>query len=447
MYSPGGNLMEWNVKKYIVHVVLVVILSSHFLYPQDTTLERWNLHFQETIVSQWHYRFPSPYTGMNSLQPVSERQTSLTSTLFLGVRLSQGTEFYFNPEISGGRGLSGATGVAGFPNGETFRVGEPTPTLFVGRAYVKQTFGFGAETETLLEDLNQLNGSEPIHRLTVIGGKFALSDFLDDNSYSHDPRTQFLNWALMSNGAWDYAADTRGYTWGIFAEYDEHDWSIRAATSLVPKEANGLEMDTRIKDAFSLNLELERRFQLNERKGAIRILLYRNQARMGNYREATDDSVYHTDIIQARRYGRSKYGFGLNAEQQLSDEFGLFARFSWNDGINETWAFTEIDRSLSAGAIVNGNSWKRSHDQVGAALVINGLSQAHADYLAAGGYGFMIGDGKLNYGAEGIFEGFYSLEVIPAIKMTGDYQCLLHPAYNRDRGPVHVFAVRVHAEI
>lgn len=203
----------------------------------------------------------------------------------------------------------------------------------------------------------------------------------------------------------------------------------------------------RIRDAFSLNAEFERHYQLNEKKGAFRFLLYRNRAGMGNYREATNDSVYHTDITQTRLSGRSKYGFGLNIEQQLSSDLGMFARFSWNDGANETWAFTEIDLSFSAGIISPGNSWKRPHDQAGAAIVVNGLSHDHADYLAAGGYGFIIGDGKLTYGTEEIFEVFYSVAVIPAIKMTGDYQFILHPGYNRDRGPVHIFAVRMHTEI
>jgi high affinity Mn2+ porin len=440
------TIVRW-AKNQTLLIFLVAALLTQFLHAQDSTSQQWNLHFQETIVTQWHYRFYAQYTGMNSLRPESERQTSLTSTLFFGSRLWRQTEIFFNPEISGGQGLSGTTGVAGFPNGETFRIGEPTPTLFVGRVYFKQTFGFTGETETVKDDLNQLSGSVQIHRLTLIGGKFALSDFLDDNIYSHDPRTQFLNWSLMSNGAWDYAADTRGYTWGVFTEYDEHDWSFRAAASLVPKEANGLEMDTRIQDAFSLNAEFERRFQLNEKKGAFRFLLYRNQARMGNYREAIDDSAYHTDITQTRSYSRSKYGFDLNAEQQLSADVGMFARIGWNDGVNETWAFTEIDRSFSVGTILTGTSCQRPQDQVGAAFVINGLSKDHADYLAAGGYGFIIGDGKLNYGAESILEVFYSLEVSSVIKMTGDYQFILNPGYNGDRGPVHVFAIRMHTEI
>jgi high affinity Mn2+ porin len=356
-------------------------------------------------------------------------------------------ELFLNPEMSGGRGLSGATGVAGFPNGETFRIGEPTPTLFPARAYIKQTIGLGEEMEVLSSEMNQLGGPVPVNRVTLVGGKFALADFLDDNAYSHDPRTQFLNWALMSNGAWDYAADTRGYTWGLLAEYNQSQWALRAATTLVPKEANGLEMDTRIKDAFSLNVEFERRHKLGEYNGAIRLLLYRNKARMGNYRIATSDSAYHTDITLTRRYSRMKYGIGLNVEQQVSENAGVFSRLGWNDGINETWAFTEIDRSASAGVTLTGNLWSRPKDQMGIAFVINGISKDHADYLAAGGYGFILGDGKLHYGPEIIVEAFYSAEVVSAIRITGDYQFVANPGYNRDRGPVHIFAVRVHTEL
>ncbi len=407
----------------------------------------WNMHFQLTTVTQWHYAFPAGYSGLNSFRNSEETASSVTSTLFAGLRLWNGGAAYLNPELSAGQGLSGTLGIAGFPNGEIYRVAESGPKVTLARMYVKQIIALGDQGDFLPDEANQLAGRIPADRLTLIAGKFSLTDFLDNNVYSHDPRTQFLNWAVMSMGAWDYAADTRGYTWGVLSEYRRPPWSIRAAAVLVPKEANQLEMDTKIRDAFSLNLEVERRYALSNRNGALRLVFFRNLARMGNYLEATTDTAYHDDITRTRQYGRTKYGVGLNAEQQLSEVGGIFARMSWNDGKNETWAFTEIDQSVCIGAAWKGNTWGRPDDNLGAAVAFNGISDQHRDYLAAGGYGFIIGDAALRYGTETILEAFYSVRVLSAIAITGDYQFIVNPAYNRDRGPVHIFGLRAHGDL
>jgi high affinity Mn2+ porin len=413
----------------------------------DDSDKAWTLHFQQTVVTQWHPSFSAPYSGTNSLQSGAEMKTSVTATLFLGFRLWRGAEFYVNPELSGGQGFSNARGIAGFPNGEIYRVGNPAPAIYPARLYLKQTIDLGGPEVEYEDGPNQIAGQGPAHRLTILAGKFSLTDFFDNNTYSHDPRTQFLNWALMDAGAWDFAADTRGYTWGVLTEYAGPNGAARLAAVLEPETANGLKMDTHITKAYSLNFELERRYTLKTNKGTVRVMVFRNVARMGSYQEALDNPAFETNIVLTDRYSRTKYGFGINWEQTLSADAGVFARVSWNDGHTESWAFAEIDRSLSLGGLLGGKSWGRPHDQCGVAFVMNGLSKDHADYLAAGGYGFMIGDGRLNYGPETIFEAFYGVPVIRGIWLSADYQFVINPAYNRDRGPVHVFGIRVHTEI
>jgi high affinity Mn2+ porin len=405
------------------------------------------LHFQLTTVTQWHPPFFAAYSGACSLQNTAEVRTSLTSTLFLGLRLWRGGEIYANPEVGAGRGFSNVTGIAGFPNGEIYRVSNPKPKLYAARIYLQQTFDIGGPEETVEDGPNQVAGRRAARRLTLVAGKFSLPDFFDDNTYSHDARTQFLNWSIMSAGAWDFAADTRGYTWGLLSEYATPSGAVRLAGVMVPTTANGATMDFHLARAFSLNLEFERTFALKGRPGAVRLVFFRNAARMGSYREAVDDPANKTDILLTERYGRAKYGFGVNWEQALTADAGLFARLSWNDGHTETWAFTEIDRSASLGALADGAAWGRPADKGGAALVLNGLSKDHEAYLAAGGHGFIIGDGRLRYGLEAILEAFYSLALVRGLRLTADYQFVLNPAYNRDRGPVHVIGVRLHADI
>jgi high affinity Mn2+ porin len=432
----------------------VLILGLSVLAPaQSSSTEQavkektWSVHFQLTVISQWHPPFSAPYSGARSLRSGTEIKTSLTTTLFLGVRLWRGGELYANPEASAGQGFSNVTGIAGFPNGEIYRVSTPAPRFYPARLYLKQTFDLGGPEEDSEDGPNQIAGRVPVHRLTLVAGKFCLTDFFDNNAFSHDPRIQFMNWSLMNAGAWDFAADTHGYTWGGLTEWAAPKWAARLAAVMVPTTANGMKMDTHIAKAFSLNFELERRYDLGGQQGAVRLMLFRNAARMGSYREAVDNPAYETDITLTEEYGRAKYGFGLNWEQALSANAGLFARLSWNDGHTETWAFTEIDRSLSVGTLASGKSWGRPKDRCGAALVVNGLSRDHADYLAAGGYGFIIGDGRLRYGLEAIGEAFYCVSIIRGIWLSADYQFVLNPAYNRDRGPVHVVGVRLHTEI
>jgi high affinity Mn2+ porin len=409
---------------------------------------RANVHFQLTTVTQAHPSFDAAYSGQNSLHPESEHETTVTSTLYLGARLWKEAEIYVNPELSGGSGLSKAFGIAGFPNGEAFRVGSPEPHISLSRFMFRQTFAAGSETEPVEDQANQLGGRRPVRRWTVTAGKFAITDVFDDNSYSHEPRTQFLNWADWTPGAWDYPADTRGYTWGVTIEYECEAWAGRFGAAAEPKQANGLEIDKTLRHAFSLMVELERKYELGGQKGAAKVLFFDNRARMGNYQQAIQEAGGSTpDIIATRRSGRSKYGFAVNFEQSLGESAGLFLRGSWNDGRNEAWAYAEIERSLTAGGVRREPLKGRPEDEAGLAFIVNALSRDPRDYLAAGGLGFMIGDGRLNYGFEKIAELYYKAFLRKEVWLTADYQFIQNPAYNRDRGPVHVFGLRLHLEL
>lgn len=416
--------------------------------PDSTRRSGWSLHFQQTVITQWHANFAAPYTGEFSLQPREKAKTSLTSTVFIGRRLWKGASVYFNPELAGGSGLSAARGIAGFTNGETFRIGDPAPKLYVARVFLRQVWALSdskrGTSQTVNDDgPNQVAGPVPDHFLALNVGKFSLSDYFDQNSYSHDPRTQFFNWALMSAGAWDYPANTRGYTIGGVLEYVTPELAIRASSALTPTQANGPTLNFHYGRAHSETLELTHVYSLRGHVGTVRLLGFRTVAGMGDYRTATQRP--DVDITQTRQTGRTKIGVALNAEQHISNDLGLFARASYNDGRRETWAFTEIDRSVSVGAASAGTRWRRPDDRLGVAVLANGLSQPHRAYLAAGGYGFIIGDGQLNYRPEYIGEAYYSFNFPHQhATISPDYQFVLHPAYNRDRGPVHVLALRAH---
>jgi high affinity Mn2+ porin len=407
----------------------------------DATPARWSVHFQATSIGQHHGAFRSLYEGTNSLPAHAESRVSLTATVFLAYRLNSWAEFVINPEVAGGKGFGQVTGVAGFPNGEIPRVAGATPTLYAARAYMRNTWALGAETVPVDDGPNQLRQPLPARRFTLITGKFTVTDFFDNNSYSHDPRRQFMNWSLMSNGAWDYPADTRGYTVGSVQELTMPRWSLRAATVLEPTEANGGTLDTRVAKNRGEAVEWEQRYH----HGTARLLAFENRERAGTFREAMLANG-GTDLAATRRPGTKKYGFGVNLEQELLPDLGAFARYGWSDGTTEAWAFTQIDRSASAGLALQGRRWHRPTDTVGVAAVRNGLSGDDRHYLAAGGLGFNLGDGRLNYAPESIVEAYYAWHVLHAWTVTLDYQRIANPAYNSDRGPVSVATLRLHWE-
>jgi len=429
---------------------------SGFNQNRFDSIEKWSYHFQLTSIGQAHPAFKAKYSGKNSIQDTAESALSLTATLFLGRKLWKGASVFFNPEIAGGKGVSYALGLAGAANGETFRIGSPAPQLYVARAFFQQHIALKHSGEEYQEaDLNQLGNIIPSSRFTISAGKFSIADFYDDNAYSHDPRSEFLNWSLMSNGAWDYPANTRGYTWGVVMELVKPKWAVRVSSVLVPLIANASVFDLNITKAHGETVELERKLKINGHSGCIKLLGFENFSSAPFYSQGVnriksgDSSLIPSFNGQKTGpdYGRMKYGFGISAWQELTNDLGVFARVSWNDGKTATWAFTEIDQSVSLGLSIKASKIKRPDDVFGIAGVLNGISQEHYNYLNAGGYGFILGDGKLtNFGNEMIIESYYKIKIAQSLWATLDYQFVMNPGYNADRGPVHIFALRGHVE-
>jgi high affinity Mn2+ porin len=408
--------------------------------PEQRNLE---LHFQATVATQAHPGFPAAYSGPHSLSSDAESATSVVMDVFAAIRLWRGGELYLDPELSGGRGLSSTFGVAAFPSGEVYRVGDPDPTIFLGRMFLRQTFGLGGGRVRLDSGPTQLAGERDRDALTVTVGRVSTTDLLDANPVSNDPHTRFMSWGLWASAAFDYPADTRGYTWGAAVALDLGDWSARTGIFLEPLVANGMDFEWNVFRAQGIAAEGERRWSWGGRSGAVRLLAFLNTAHMGDY-EAALAMATPPDVTATRADGRKKFGFVASANQDLGSGLSAFARASWDDGKTETWAFTEIDRSLAIGAVQSGARWGREADEAGAAVVVSGLSGPHRRYLEAGGLGFIIGDGALRYGPEILGEVYYRLSLTKEISAGVNYQPIVNPGFNRDRGPAHVFTGRVH---
>jgi len=438
------------MNKYKI-TLIIIIISSVQIYarePADSLKqERFSIHAQSTFISQYKPAFNAKYTGSNSLLPIEETQLSTTLTLFLGARLWHGASIYLNPEVAAGSGLSGSLGVGASTNGETYRIDNTAPSFELARLYFTQIIPLSKATGYRESDQNKLSGEMPASYLSFTVGKICVSDFFDLNSYSHDPRTQFMSWALMSNGAWDFPANTRGYTPSIVLEWVTSKNELRYGFSLLPLAANGMTMNWDISKASSQTLEYTRRYSLAGEKGAVRVVSYLNICNMGNYNESLLVNPTAPDIKATRKAGRMKYGFGINAEQALSSDLGAFFRAGWDDGNTETWAFTEIDRTASLGLSANGRRWDRPDDIVGLAHVVSGLSTQHINYLKAGGKGFELGDGTLNYAFENLTECYYSFQMTKNISLTAAYQHIINPGYNKDRGSVNVLSARLHLQL
>ncbi|HZZ85505.1 MAG TPA: carbohydrate porin [Anaeromyxobacteraceae bacterium] len=406
--------------------------------------ERFSLHYQATVATQAHPAFSAAYSGLNSLRPGSESATSIVTDLFAGVRLWRGAELQVQPELAGGRGLSSTLGVAAFPSGEVYRVGDPEPTLVVGKAFLRQTIGLGGGRVRLESGQGQLAGERDRDALTLTAGKVSTNDIFDGVPLSRDPHTGFMSWGLWASGAYDYPADTRGYTWGVAADLSVDWWSIRTGAFLEPKTANGMDMEWDVSKARGLVAEGEARYSIAGLPGAARLLVFLDTADMGSYQRALEASPSAPDVTRARATGRTKGGVAASANQDLGGGLGIFVRASWSDGQNETWAFTEIDRSAAVGLVQSGARWGRPDDEAGLGVVVSGLSDVHRRYLAAGGYGFIIGDGALRYAPEVLGEAYYRLALTREVSLGANYQPIVDPAFNADRGPVHVFTGRVH---
>lgn len=408
----------------------------------------WNVHGQTTLITQGYPSFRAPYQGPNSLPGAGRTRETWTVGAFLGWRLWEGGEFYFNPELAQGFGVGSTLGIAGFPNGEAQKGGGDYPKFRAQRYFFRQTFGLGGEQEDVADAANQLPGKRDIDRITVTVGRFAVGDYFDGNSYAKDPRADFMNWAMWSSAAYDFPADLPGYTRGAVVELNRKDWAIRAGLFQVPSQPNS---DVLTFKSGGAVVEFEERHTIFSQPGKLRVGVFANKGNTANYRDVLGISAMNpgfdiNDIVLGERRERSKYGFYVNGEQQVATDVGIFARASWNDGQNEILSFTDIDRSVSGGVSVKGSYWGRPTDTFALGGAINGLSAAHRDFLAAGGKGLLIGDGRLNYDNERILETYYAVALNKAFTFTADYQLIVNPAYNADRGPVSVFSGRLHGE-
>jgi high affinity Mn2+ porin len=420
------------------------------MFSHSSTSRYW-ISAQENIIFQAHPSFPAKYSGPNSLHSHRENATSNIGTLYLGYRLADHTEVFVDVESAAGGGISDALGLAGFTNVDVVRNPQLGVKPYLARGMLRQIVPLSSKTIETERGPLALATSLPARRLEFRAGKFGMADFFDLNSIGSDSHYQFMNWTVDNNGAYDYAADTRGYTVGAIAEYDDSKWSFRFAEALMPTVANGIDLQWNLRRARSENYELELRPQLwGNRKSAIRLLAYENHANMGLYRQAMADFLAGETprpIISAHPVQTTiKYGFGVNIEQQLTSEIRGFVRAGWNEGEHESFAYTEVNSTFLAGGDCGGTRWKRKMDKFGAAFVTNAISADHQHYLALGGVGFLLGDGRLNYGRENILETYYNAHIWRGIYAAGDLQHINSPGYSRDRGPVWVPGLRFHLE-
>jgi high affinity Mn2+ porin len=421
--------------------------------------QNWNFHVQNTDIVQGYPGFSAKYSGPNSLPTGGETRETVSLDLMAGVRLWRGAEAHIDGMAWQGYGVNNALGVDGFPNGEAFRLGTDVPNGAITRLFIRQTIGLGGGQETIEDDQLTLAGKQDISRLTFTLGRFSAKDIFDNNAYANDPRTQFMNWALMANEAWDYPADAIGYTTGLAVELNQPDWTLRYGFFQMPRYSNSLTAEDRIfkwpydgsaqdgpiLDAWGMVTEFERRYTIKDHPGTVRLLAYVNRAHMGNYQDAVNSPIRPADINATAAF-RYKYGFGLNLEQEIIKNVGVFSRLGWSDGNNQAWVFSDVDYTATAGLSIKGEAWQRPDDTFGLAGVMNGLSKSHQEFFEAGGTGILAGDGNLNYGWEKILETYYDLKIWKTLHSALDYQFIDNPAFNQNRGPVSVFGARVHWE-
>ncbi|HXW72756.1 MAG TPA: carbohydrate porin [Methylocella sp.] len=417
------------------------------------SLDDWSIHAQSTLIGQGNPPFTAPYSGAQSLFPGYQVRDTFSVTGFLGYKAFEGTEFYFNPEPFQGFGLSQTHGLADFPNGEAQKAGFDYPHYNTSRLFLRQIFGLGGEQEDLPDGPNQVGEKADISRLTWTFGKISIPDIFDNNSYAHDARTSFMNWALVDAGAFDYAADQKGYTWGTALELNQKDWAVRSGYFLLPDVPNGNDFDTRLFQRGQYLLEFEDRYNLFGTPGKFRLTGWESQCYCGSF-AATLANPYlsnpfldpNAPDIMATRKTRSEFGFIANLEHAVTEDFGVFSRLSWQSGQTEIMAWTDIDESASFGSVLQGTSWGRPKDKIGIAGIISGLSSNYRAFLAAGGNGINIGDGALSYRPEEVFETYYSIGFNDWSAMTFDYQFFANPAFNYARGPVSIGTARLHVQ-
>jgi hypothetical protein len=420
------------------------------MFPHPETDRVW-ISGQANFISQWHPAFHSPYQGRNSLSPQAQDASSRVLTLYTGLRLTNAAEVLCDVQETGGHGIGEALGLAGFTNLDVVRNPTLSKAPYIARLMWHHVISLSPEDAPSPRTPFSLFSRLPLRRVEIRFGKFGLADFFDLNSYGTDSNLQFMNWTVDNNGAYDYAADTRGFTFAATFEYHDRHWAARFAEALMPKVANGIHLDADLGRARSENIEFEvRRAVVFKEEGILRLLAYVNHANMGSYRQAVDNFraglTPVSDITAHPLQTTVKYGFGANFEQPFNDWLGLFGRWGWNEGRHESYAYTEVDATIEFGVGASGARWSRKFDRAGLAFVSNGISRDHQQYLALGGLGFLLGDGRLNYGRENAIESYYTLHAWRGAYPSFGFQYVKNPGYNRDRGPVLVPTLRLHLE-
>jgi high affinity Mn2+ porin len=405
--------------------------------------EGWLLRGQATFIEQGHPAFHSPYRGPNSFQPAAMQRNTLSVDLVVGRRLWEGAELILVPEMFRGFGLSNTLGIASFPNGEAFKIGSETPIGYFARAFVRQTIPLSGDLVIQDDDPMRFAGPLPRERITITAGKVSAYDFFDDNRYAHDPRSQFMNWAFVGATGFDMTGDARGFTNGLAIEWENGTWAARWGIFQVAKRANSLSLDPKILSGWAMLSEVDRYFEINGRPGAVRFLFGYTRSHQRFYHDLTA-AIDDPALLPSPRYN-PKYNFVVNGEQELTDDLGAFFRSGMNDARTQNWMYSEQDWNISGGLSLRGLRWGRSNDTVGLAANIAGLFTPHRRFLQAGGIGFQIGDGRLTYGTEKVVETYYDTQVAPGLNVAVGYQFIGNPAYNRDRGPVSVFSLRLRA--
>jgi high affinity Mn2+ porin len=418
----------------------------------DTTapvVQNWAIHGQTTYTQEFQPAFHSPYQGPQSLSPPANGRETFDATIYAGFRPWKGAEIWINPEADQGFGVSNSFGVAGYVSGEAYKLGETDPYYRMSRAFFRQTIDLGGEIQKVDPDLNQLGGSQTANRVVITIGKYSVVDIFDTNKYAHDPRNDFLNWSVLDVGSFDYAADAWGATYGAAAEWYQDWWTVRVGLFDMSNVPNSIALSLPLIHQNQFVAEVEERHTLWDQPGKLKFLYWLTRANMGSYSDAVAlaAATGTTPSTGSVRNYRSKYGVALNLEQQLTPDLGMFARVGWTQGGLEEYDFTDISQSVQIGLSLLGTRWGRPNDTVGLAVVANQISHDGKVYLAAGGLGGIIGDGQLpEAGPEQIIETYYSFAAFSFAKVTGDYQFVNNPAYNRQRGPASVFALRLHAE-
>jgi len=404
----------------------------------------WNIHTQATYVGEWHPGFPAQYSGRESLDNHSQTAETFSADLFLGARLWKGAEFHLDGLFWQGFGFNQTLGIEAFPSAQAYKVGSFHGNIAPVRVFIRQTVGLGGDQEPVTDDALHLGSQQDISRITLTVGEISVLDIFDQNTYAGDSTSQFLNWALVGNEAWDYPANSLGYITGFAAELNQPKWTARYGFFEEPRVQNGMAINEQYLQAWGMVTEFERRFSIHDHPGAVRFLSFLNRVDSGTYADALDSPV-RPAYVADHNYCLS-YGFCLNTEYELGKGVGAFARLGWNDGQTPDWSYADVQKSASAGFSVNGDLWRRPNDTVGLAGIVNGISHVQQQYFADGGLGILAGDGALNYGVEQTLETYYRFQIWKSIHTTADYQYVMNPAYNKDRGPVSVLSIRMHLD-